>query len=173
VSREHKGLVTIHTDGACLGNPGPGGFAAIIEDCSGQRTIARGYHLTTNNRMELMAAIEALRSLPARQKVRLFSDSQYLVNGMKEGWARTWQRNGWRRSSREPALNADLWSELLGLADQHDVEWIWVRGHADDELNVQCDRLAVEYATNHATESDEVFEKLHQAKSSMKRSIGS
>jgi len=152
--------VTIYTDGACLGNPGPGGYAAVILNGTGAREIAKGYRLTTNNRMEMMAAIAALRSLSRPSKVRLYSDSQYLVNGMRLGWARKWKANGWRRSSKEPALNPDLWEELLRLADVHDIEWVWIRGHTDHELNERCDALSVDCATHNATDVDEVYERI-------------
>jgi ribonuclease HI len=150
--------VTIYTDGACLGNPGPGGFAAIVASPSGTEEIAAGYRLTTNNRMEMRAAIEGLRSLSRPSRVRLHSDSQYLVNGMKLGWALKWRRNGWMRNAKEPALNPDLWAELLELSTIHTIEWVWVRGHAGDALNERCDRLSVEHARRFADKVDEEYE---------------
>lgn len=151
--------VTIYTDGACLGNPGPGGYAAVILTPDGEKELARGFRLTTNNRMELMAAIAALRSLSAPAKVRLFSDSQYVVNGMRQGWARRWKAQNWMRSKTEPALNADLWDELLRLDSVHDIEWIWIRGHAKDPYNERCDRLSNMHASRHATEIDAIYER--------------
>ncbi len=150
--------VTIYTDGACTGNPGPGGYAAIIIHSEGQREIAKGFRLTTNNRMEMMAAIAALRELPERSKVHLYSDSQYLVNGMRQGWARRWKANGWRRSGNAPALNPDLWEELLRLSQEHDVQWHWIRGHADHAFNKRCDKLSTIHAEHHATDIDLVYE---------------
>ncbi|NLI01018.1 MAG: ribonuclease HI [Chthonomonadales bacterium] len=150
--------VTIYTDGACLGNPGPGGYAAIVQSSEGTQEFAEGFRKTTNNRMEMMAALAGLRALKQPSRVRLYSDSQYLVNGMKLGWARRWQRNGWRRNAREPALNPDLWEELLRLDNHHTIEWVWVRGHVGDPLNERCDRLAVECAKKHAAKVDTVYE---------------
>ncbi|MBM3496624.1 MAG: ribonuclease HI [Armatimonadetes bacterium] len=158
-------MVTIYTDGACIGNPGPGGFAAIVIGPDGAQEIASGYRLTTNNRMEMLAAIEGLRSLKAPSRVKLHSDSQYLVNGMRLGWARKWRRNGWMRNAKEPALNPDLWDEMLRLSDIHAVEWVWVRGHAGDPMNERCDRLSVEHAKRFAEKVDEVYE-AHKATSS-------
>lgn len=151
--------VTIYTDGACLGNPGPGGYAAVVQDGDGVYEIAAGYRLTTNNRMEMLAAIAGLMSLKEPARVKLYSDSQYLVNGMKLGWARKWKRSGWRRAGNAPALNPDLWDELLDLSEKHHVEWVWVRGHAGDPMNERCDRLSNLHATNHATNRDEVYER--------------
>lgn len=150
--------VTIYTDGACLGNPGPGGYAAIVRTPSGVTQFCAGYRLTTNNRMEMMAALVGLESLTEASRVRLYSDSQYLINGMRLGWARRWQRNGWRRNAREPALNSDLWQRLLDLDDRHKIEWVWVRGHVGDPINELCDRLAVDQATRHAESVDEAYE---------------
>lgn len=133
-------------------------MAAIILEDGQTRRIVKGYRLTTNNRMEMLAAIEALRSLNGPRKVRLYADSQYLVNGMRLGWAKRWKERGWRRAGDAPALNPDLWNELLSLAAKHDIEWLWVRGHADDPLNEECDRLAVEAAQHHATCRDTVYE---------------
>lgn len=150
--------VTIYTDGACLGNPGPGGYAAIVLSREGIREIAEGFRTTTNNRMEMLAAIAGLSVLNEPSVVRLYSDSQYLINGMKLGWARRWQRNGWMRNAREPALNPDLWEQLLRFDNHHTIEWIWLRGHTGDPLNERCDRLAVEQAKYHAHGVDAVYE---------------
>ena len=150
--------ITIYTDGACLGNPGPGGYAAIVETPAEVTQLCAGYRLTTNNRMEMMAAIAGLESLTETSRLRLYSDSQYLINGMKLGWARRWQRNAWRRNAREPALNPDLWQRLLDMNDRHEIEWVWVRGHVGNPMNELCDRLAVDQAKNHAVFVDEVYE---------------
>jgi ribonuclease HI len=151
-------VVTIYTDGACLGNPGPGGYAAIVLSGGEKHELGEGYRLTTNNRMEMMAAIAGLKTLQRPSRVRLFSDSQYLINGMTQGWARSWKRNGWRRSTKEPALNPDLWEELLELDAKHSIQWIWVRGHTGDPMNEACDQLSVQLAKRHAERIDEVYE---------------
>jgi len=134
--------VIIHTDGACLGNPGPGGFGAILRYGDKQREMAGGYRLTTNNRMEMWAAITALEALRFPCRVTLYSDSQYLVKGLRLGWARRWRANGWMKQDKSPALNADLWERLLDLCEVHEVTMEWVRGHAGDPDNERCDRLS-------------------------------
>ncbi len=136
--------VTIYTDGACSGNPGPGGWAAILRYGEAEKVLSGGEGNTTNNRMELTAAIRALEALKEPCAVELFSDSKYLVEAMSQGWARRWQAKGWKRSSSEPARNPELWERLLALAQTHQVQWIWVRGHGENELNRRCDALAVE-----------------------------
>jgi ribonuclease HI len=143
--------VTIYTDGACLGNPGPGGFGAVLlygaqsktPHLSERRELSGGFRRTTNNRMEMMAAIAALESLKERCQVTLYSDSQYLVNAMSQGWAQRWRANGWKRNKRELAVNPDLWARLLDLCEYHTVEFLWVRGHSGTRENERCDRLAV------------------------------
>ena len=134
---------TIYTDGACLGNPGPGGWAALLVGDDGRREISGYEPATTNNRMELRAAVEALRALEEPSHVDLHTDSQYLRNGMSE-WLARWKRNGWRTADRKPVKNVDLWQELDGLAARHDVHWHWVRGHAGHPENERCDALANE-----------------------------
>ena len=134
--------VTIFTDGACLGNPGPGGFGAILLYAGHRKELAGGYRRTTNNRMELTAAIRALKALKEPCSVRLHSDSEYVINGMAQGWAKRWRASGWRRAKSKLALNWDLWDELLSLASQHRVTFIWVRGHAGHPENERCDELA-------------------------------
>lgn len=135
--------VTIYTDGACSGNPGPGGWGAVLTSGNLRKEISGGSNLTTNNRMELTAAIEALSALKTQCVVTLYSDSQYLVNGITKGWAYNWRHNGWRNSSKKPVQNPDLWERLLGLISIHDVKFIWVKGHADNQENNRCDELAV------------------------------
>src|SRR5207248_7390483 len=115
--------VTIYTDGACLGNPGPGGYGAVLLFPDRREELSGGYARTTNNRMELMALIVALEALPEPSRVTLFSDSQYVINGMTKGWARTWQKNGWKKADKQPAVNPDLWERLLDLAARHQVEF--------------------------------------------------
>jgi ribonuclease HI len=135
--------ITIYTDGACSGNPGPGGWAAILIHGSHRKEISGGEAHTTNNRMELRATIEALRALRESCRVDLHTDSAYIQRAFTEGWLERWQRNGWRTSAKKPVENRDLWEELLVLANQHKVNWVKVKGHADDELNNRADELAV------------------------------
>lgn len=135
--------VEIFTDGACQGNPGPGGYGVILKYGNKEKELSEGFENTTNNRMELLAAITGLKSLKVKCSVLLYSDSQYLVNGIEKGWAKKWQAAGWMRNKKEPALNADLWQELLSLIEYHEVKIIWVKGHAGHPENERCDRLAV------------------------------
>lgn len=135
--------VTIYTDGACSGNPGPGGWAAILIADDDSDRITGGEHHTTNNRMELTAALEALKALDAPAHVKLHTDSAYLSNAFNQGWLDSWQDNDWQTSSNDPVKNQQLWKALLEQADRHDVEWVWVKGHADNELNNMADELAV------------------------------
>lgn len=140
---QSKKEVTIYTDGACSGNPGPGGWAAILSFMGNEKVISGGEESTTNNRMELMAVISALQCLKESCSVQLYSDSQYVINGLSKGWAEGWKRNGWRKSDRKPALNTDLWDELLTLTARHDMHYNWVKGHEETEGNNRCDALAV------------------------------
>ncbi|MGE5598655.1 MAG: ribonuclease HI [Bacteroidota bacterium] len=134
--------VTIYTDGACSGNPGRGGWAAILR-VGGHEKELSGYEAhTTNQRMELTAAVEALKALKYPCRVRLYSDSAYLVNAFRQDWLGRWEKNGWRNAQKEPVENQDLWRELLRLNRLHRIEWLKVAGHADDELNNRCDALA-------------------------------
>jgi ribonuclease HI len=135
--------VEIYTDGACSGNPGPGGYGVVLLHGTRRKELSGGYSLTTNNRMELMAAIVGLRALKQKCKVRLHSDSQYLVNAITKGWAETWRKNDWKRNRNEKALNPDLWAELMDLAEKHDVEFVWVPAHSGIPENERADRLSV------------------------------
>ena len=135
--------VEIFTDGACKGNPGPGGWGAILRYGQKEKEISGGEPQTTNNRMEINAVLQSFKCLKEPCKVTLYSDSQYVCNALKLGWAKKWQANNWMRNKKEPALNADLWEELLGLYEQHEVEIVWVRGHSGHPENERCDRLAV------------------------------
>ncbi len=135
--------VTIHTDGACSGNPGPGGYGAILEWDGHVREIKGGEPLTTNNRMELMAAIAALEALRRPCTVDLHTDSQYLRNGIMT-WIKSWKRNGWKTADKKPVKNVDLWQRLDGALARHTVHWHWVRGHAGHDLNERADALARE-----------------------------
>ncbi len=134
--------VTIYTDGACLGNPGPGGYAAVLIHQGKRKEIAGGFKNTTNNRMELMAAIKGLEALKEPCRVTLYSDSNYLVESMTRGWVRRWQANGWKRNKKEYALNVDLWQRLLALCEKHEVAFKWTRGHVGTAENERCDYLA-------------------------------
>ena len=135
--------VEIFTDGACSGNPGPGGFGTILRYNGVEKELSGGASETTNNRMELLAAITGLEALKERCLVTLYSDSKYLTDAITLGWAKKWRENGWMRTKRERALNEDLWERLLNLLERHEVELVWVKGHAGHPENERCDRLAV------------------------------
>ena len=134
--------VTIYTDGACSGNPGPGGWGAILEFKSIEKEISGFEANTTNNRMELTAAVKALSLLKEDCIVKLYSDSAYLVNGFQQKWILGWQKNGWKNSKKEPVLNSDLWKELVAMDKRHRITWIKVKGHSDNVKNNRCDELA-------------------------------
>ena len=138
-----KKTVTIYTDGACSGNPGPGGWAAILRYRDTEKCISGGEKATTNNRMELTAAIKALECLREPCIVELWSDSKYVIDGLEKGWAASWRKNGWIKSDRKPALNTELWQQLLDLASQHEMRYHWIKGHAENEYNNRCDKMAV------------------------------
>lgn len=154
---EDTNTIIIYTDGACTGNPGAGGYGAVIIDGDRREELSCGYKLTTNNRMEMMGAIAALKSLKPNSKVKLHSDSKYIVDAVVKGWAKKWQSNGWRRNAKEMAKNPDLWQELLDLCQIHDVEFKWVRGHAGIPENERCDRLAVAAARGSNLKNDEGY----------------
>lgn len=135
--------VTIYTDGSCSGNPGPGGWGAILMYGRHKKELSGGENPTTNNRMELSAVIAALEQLKEPCQVELYSDSTYVVNALEKGWAASWQKNGWRKADKKPALNADLWERLLELSRVHTIRLHWVKGHAENEWNNRCDELAV------------------------------
>ncbi|MCH9808814.1 MAG: ribonuclease HI [Alphaproteobacteria bacterium] len=138
-----KPEITIYTDGACSGNPGPGGWGAILMSGEHRKELNGGEELTTNNKMELMAAIEALAALKRPSKVDLHTDSTYVQNGIKK-WIHGWKKNGWRTSNKKPVKNADLWQRLDEMRAKHDVEWHWVKGHAGHPENERADELARE-----------------------------
>ena len=135
--------VTLYTDGACSGNPGPGGWGAILEFNGHEKELSGGESSTTNNRMELTAVIEGLSALKEPCIVELYSDSKYVIDSLEKGWARGWKSRGWVKSDKTPALNPDLWEKLLSLADLHQIRCHWVKGHAENERNNRCDQLAV------------------------------
>ena len=154
-SKKH---VTIYTDGACTGNPGPGGYGVVLLYGKHRRELSGGYRRTTNNRMELLGPIKGLAALKQNCRVTVHSDSQYVVDGIEKGWAKSWRRNGWKRNKRKEAVNPDLWGELLDLCEKHEVEFRWVRGHAGQAENEQCDQLAVEAAHQKDLPADEGYE---------------
>lgn len=147
--------IKIYTDGSCLGNPGPGGYAAILKYKRNERILSHGYFLTTNNRMELLAAIVALETLNQACSITLYSDSQYLRNGILT-WIHNWKKNGWKTANKKMVKNADLWRRLDQAVITHEVEWVWVKGHAGHEENERCDIIAKEAASN-PTDNDDGF----------------
>jgi len=136
--------VLIYTDGACSGNPGPGGYGALLKYGSHTRELSGGYRLTTNNRMELMAIIKGLEALKKPCRVDLYSDSRYVVDALNKGWLDKWVKNNWVKGDREPVKNIDLWKVILELSRKHNITWNWVKGHSANQYNERCDQLAVE-----------------------------
>lgn len=135
--------VIIYTDGACSGNPGPGGYGILLRSGKHSKEMSQGYLKTTNNRMELMAVAVALEALIRPCAVTIYSDSKYVVEAVEKGWAKKWRANGWRKADKTPAVNSDLWSRVLNVMEKHKVSFKWVRGHASCEGNNRCDELAV------------------------------
>ena len=148
--------VAIFTDGSCLGNPGPGGYGVVLKYNQHLKELAGGFKLTTNNRMELMAAIVGLESLKEDCTVVLTTDSQYVRLGITQ-WLKNWKRNNWRTSQKEPVKNKDLWQRLDAATSRHQIDWQWVKGHAGHPENERCDELARIAATEHATAEDTGF----------------
>lgn len=140
--------VEIFTDGACSGNPGPGGWGAVLRFAGKEKELSGGEKETTNNRMELTAVIMALSALKEPCKVKLTTDSKYVCDAINQRWVYGWRANGWRKADKKPALNVDLWEELLPLLETHEVEFLWVKGHAGHPENERCDALAVAYYLN-------------------------
>ena len=136
--------VTLYTDGACSGNPGPGGWGAILEYGGAEKELSGGEDSTTNNRMELTAVIRGLEALKEPCPVELYSDSKYVIDALQKGWTKGWRARGWIKSDKKPALNPDLWQRLLELTQMHQVHCHWVKGHADNPKTNRCDQLAVE-----------------------------
>lgn len=150
--------IVIYTDGSSLGNPGPGGYGVVIPSNGGRRELSGGFRRTTNNRMELLACIVSLEQFESPAAVDLYTDSRYVADGMTKGWAKRWQRNGWRKSTGAQALNIDLWERLLALCNRHDVNFIWVRGHAGNPGNERCDALATQAAAQPNLPADKAYE---------------
>ena len=140
----NKKHVVIYTDGACSGNPGPGGYGIILQYGAHRKELSQGFAETTNNRMELLAVITALEALKTSCAVDLYSDSKYVIDAIQKGWAVKWRSKNWMRTPKEKAKNPDLWERLLDLLDYHDVTFHWVKGHAANENNNRCDELAVQ-----------------------------
>lgn len=134
--------VTIHTDGSCLGNPGPGGWCAILDWDGQEKTLVGGHSHTTNNRMELLAVIRALEALTRPCTVNIYTDSQYVRNAIEKGWLEGWKKKGWKTAAKKPVKNQDLWTQLSKLLEKHDVKFHWVRGHSGHPENERCDALA-------------------------------
>ncbi len=149
------------TDGACSGNPGPGGYGVVLRWNGHERELSRGYRRTTNNRMEILAVIAVLESLAEPCEVTIHSDSQYVVHAITQGWARKWRKNGWMRNKKEEALNPDLWTRLLDLLDRsgHKVKLTWLRGHSGHDENERADRLAVAALAGPDLAIDEPYER--------------
>ena len=164
--------VTIYTDGACIGNPGPGGYGAILIYEGRRRELSGGFRLTTNNRMEMLAAIAGLDALKEPCAVTLYSDSRYVVDAMEKGWAERWRANGWRRNKKERAVNPDLWERLLDLAAKHSVAFKWVPGHAGHRENERADQLAFGAAKGQRLAVDEVYESEHGGGRGRRRTHG-
>lgn len=156
--------VIIYTDGGSLGNPGPGGFAAVIVKGENTSEISGGFRLTTNNRMELMACIAALENINSNSSVILYSDSRYVVDAITKGWAKRWQANNWMRNKTESAKNSDLWKRLLNLCDPSSVDFKWIKGHANNPGNEKCDKLAKQAAMSSDLPADKIFEKEYRKK---------
>ncbi len=153
--------VTIYTDGSSKGNPGPGGYGAVLISQDRRKELSAGFRLTTNNRMELLGVIEGLKALKSPCQVDLYSDSKYVVDAFNKGWLRSWQKNGWKKKDKKPVLNPDLWKMVVALITEkeHKVRFIWVKGHANNPENERCDQLAVKAAEGSNLLVDTEYEK--------------
>lgn len=143
-------IIEMFTDGACSGNPGPGGWGTILRYNGVEKELSGGEHETTNNRMEMMAVISGLKALKEPCEVNLYTDSKYVCDSVTKGWVYSWQKNNWRKADKKPALNVDLWEEMLLLLDKHKVTFFWLKGHNGHPENERCDKLAVIEAQKHA-----------------------
>ena len=150
--------VEVYTDGACTGNPGKGGYGAVLIYNGKEKRIKKGYRKTTNNRMELLAAIEALNLLKEPCEVTLYSDSKYLIDAINKNWLSSWQKNNWKKADKKAVLNVDLWKSLVELIKVHNITFVWVKGHAGNSYNEICDALAVDAYNNQAEEIDYEYE---------------
>jgi len=150
--------VIVYTDGGALGNPGPGGYGAVVTEGGNTREFSGGFRLTTNNRMELTACIVGLSALDAPASVILYSDSKYVVDGITKGWAKRWRANNWMRTKTDKAVNSDLWEKLLLLSEKHDVEFRWVKGHAGNAGNERCDQLVRMESAKTDLPPDQIYE---------------
>lgn len=157
LSMDDRKKVTIYTDGGCLGNPGPGGYGVVLRYGPHEKRLSAGFRRTTNNRMEIMAAIAGLEALKGPCRVTLYSDSKYLVDAMTLGWVTRWKANGWRRNKKDTAVNVDLWERLLEACRGHEVRFEWVKGHAGHPENEICDTLANQAATRSHLPPDEAY----------------
>ncbi len=155
MQRKH---VIIYADGGCRGNPGPGGYGVVLLHGDRRKELSGGYRLTTNNRMELMAAIEGLKALKRPCKVTLYSDSQYLVNAINKGWLTNWIKRNWIKSDKAEVKNIDLWQQLSGLCKKHEISFVWIKGHDGNKENERCDQLAVEAANRNDLPPDILYE---------------
>lgn len=154
---DSKKNVEIYTDGACSGNPGKGGYGVVLKFGDATKELSQGFKLTTNNRMEILAAVKGLEALKYSCNVKLYSDSKYLVDSVNQGWIVKWQKNNWMRTKSEPAKNVDLFKRLLKLLEMHSVEFIWVKGHAGHPINERCDELGVSAYNGNNLIDDEGF----------------
>ena len=150
--------VEIHTDGACRGNPGPGGYGVVMVSGKHRLELSQGYRRTTNNRMELLAAVAALEALKSPCRVKFVSDSLYVINAMKKGWLLGWKSRGWLTASKQPVKNKKLWKRLEEAAAPHQIDWTWIRGHSGHRENERCDELAVAASQNSELLEDSGFE---------------
>lgn len=151
--------VEIYTDGACSGNPGEGGYGIVMIYNGARKEASKGFKYTTNNRMELLAVIDSLKLLKEPCKVNLYSDSKYVVSAIREGWLVGWISKNWKNSKKEPVKNVDLWKDLIPLLEKHEIEFIWVKGHADNVENERCDELARLAIKNSPLIDDKGFDK--------------
>jgi ribonuclease HI len=150
--------VSIYTDGGCLGNPGPGGYGVVLRCGEHEKRLSGGFRQTTNNRMEITAAIAGLEALKGPCSVTLYSDSKYLVDAMRLGWVQRWKANGWRRNKKDQAVNVDLWERLLEVGRRHTVSFVWIEGHAGHQWNEACDALSKQAASGRDLPVDEGYE---------------
>ena len=156
--RENPKRVTIYSDGACSGNPGPGGYGTVLLFGEHRKELSAGFRRTTNNRMELLGAIAGLEALREPCDIVLYSDSKYLVDAINKRWIDGWQKKGWKTASKQPVKNQDLWQRLLRAIGDHDIEWRWVKGHSGDKENDRCDELAVAASSGPGLPEDEGFD---------------